>query len=204
MGADKRKKGEEAPDLIFTSALIRFAFPSNFIFLHTRSFQLPSVAFPSLSSFYILLILLSRTAPTCQKFGQFVLTNSANIKMTTPGAGHEFPPVDVSWTKRDVLLFAASIGCTVDELHFLYVRLTLLSPPKTLSPSTSTLIPPQRTTRNSTRTSSPSQPIPSSSPSSRPPQTSSTFTLAPVPPRPPPSQASPSWTPPASSTASGI
>lgn len=42
--------------------------------------------------------------------------------MSTPGAGHEFAPVDVSWLKRDVLLFAASIGCTVDELHFLYVR----------------------------------------------------------------------------------
>ncbi|TAQ88780.1 hypothetical protein B7494_g2872 [Chlorociboria aeruginascens] len=28
------------------------------------------------------------------------------------------PPVEVSWLKRDVLLFAASIGCTVDELHF--------------------------------------------------------------------------------------
>jgi hypothetical protein len=24
--------------------------------------------------------------------------------------------------KRDVLLFANSIGCTADELHFLYVR----------------------------------------------------------------------------------
>ncbi|KAH9844866.1 MaoC like domain [Teratosphaeria destructans] len=35
-------------------------------------------------------------------------------------AGHEFPPVPVSWYKRDVLLFANSIGATVDELHFLY------------------------------------------------------------------------------------
>jgi peroxisomal enoyl-CoA hydratase 2 len=25
-----------------------------------------------------------------------------------------------SWLKRDILLFANSIGCTVDELHFLY------------------------------------------------------------------------------------
>jgi hypothetical protein len=32
----------------------------------------------------------------------------------------------VSWLKRDVLLFNASIGCTADELHFLYVRLRLL------------------------------------------------------------------------------
>lgn len=37
-----------------------------------------------------------------------------------PGAGFEHPPTEVSWLKRDVLLFAASIGCTVDELHFLY------------------------------------------------------------------------------------
>lgn len=27
----------------------------------------------------------------------------------------------VSWTKRDALLFNASIGCKADELHFLYV-----------------------------------------------------------------------------------
>src|SRR5271156_229929 len=37
------------------------------------------------------------------------------------GAGHEFPTEEVSWLKRDVLLFANSIGCTADELHFLYV-----------------------------------------------------------------------------------
>ncbi|KAI0396648.1 HotDog domain-containing protein [Xylariaceae sp. FL0594] len=40
--------------------------------------------------------------------------------MGGPGAGFEYPPVDVSWLKRDVLLFANSIGCTSDELHFLY------------------------------------------------------------------------------------
>lgn len=45
--------------------------------------------------------------------------------MSDPGAGFEYPPVEVSWLKRDILLFAVSIGCTVDELHFLYVRLTL-------------------------------------------------------------------------------
>ena len=33
---------------------------------------------------------------------------------------HEFPPEAVTWLKRDVLLFARSIGATVDELHFLY------------------------------------------------------------------------------------
>lgn len=41
--------------------------------------------------------------------------------MSSPGAGHEFPPQAVSWQKRDVLLFANSIGCKADELHFLYV-----------------------------------------------------------------------------------
>jgi hypothetical protein len=38
------------------------------------------------------------------------------------GAGHKFEPYAVSWLKRDVLLFANSIGCTVDELQFIYVR----------------------------------------------------------------------------------
>ncbi|KAI1176658.1 Thioesterase/thiol ester dehydrase-isomerase [Nemania sp. FL0916] len=41
--------------------------------------------------------------------------------MSGPGAGFEYPPVEVSWLKRDALLFANSIGCTPDELHFLYV-----------------------------------------------------------------------------------
>ncbi|KAI1757082.1 HotDog domain-containing protein [Xylaria castorea] len=40
--------------------------------------------------------------------------------MSSPGAGFEYPPVEVSWLKRDVLLFANTIGCTSDELHFLY------------------------------------------------------------------------------------
>ncbi|KAI0890507.1 Thioesterase/thiol ester dehydrase-isomerase [Annulohypoxylon maeteangense] len=40
--------------------------------------------------------------------------------MSGPGAGFEYPPVPVSWTKRDVLLFANTVGCTSDELHFLY------------------------------------------------------------------------------------
>lgn len=42
--------------------------------------------------------------------------------MPDPGAGYQYPSAEVSWLKRDVLLFAASIGCTADELHFLYVR----------------------------------------------------------------------------------
>lgn len=37
-----------------------------------------------------------------------------------PGVGFEYPPAEVSWLKRDVLLFARSIGCTADELHFLF------------------------------------------------------------------------------------
>ncbi|KAK8090021.1 hypothetical protein PG997_004982 [Apiospora hydei] len=40
--------------------------------------------------------------------------------MSGPGAGFEYPPKEVSWLKRDALLFAASIGCTSDELQFLY------------------------------------------------------------------------------------
>ncbi|KAF7162401.1 hypothetical protein CNMCM6106_009375 [Aspergillus hiratsukae] len=40
--------------------------------------------------------------------------------MSGPGAGYEFPAKEVSWLKRDVLLFANSIGATADELHFLY------------------------------------------------------------------------------------
>jgi hypothetical protein len=38
-----------------------------------------------------------------------------------PGVGFEYPPFDVAWTKRDLLLFAASIGATyAKDLHFLY------------------------------------------------------------------------------------
>lgn len=42
--------------------------------------------------------------------------------MAAPGVGFEYPPTEVSWMKRDVLLFANTIGCKTDELHFLYVR----------------------------------------------------------------------------------
>ncbi|RYP76152.1 hypothetical protein DL771_001976 [Monosporascus sp. 5C6A] len=41
--------------------------------------------------------------------------------MSGPGVGFEYPRKEVSWLKRDALLFANSIGCTADELHFLYV-----------------------------------------------------------------------------------
>lgn len=41
--------------------------------------------------------------------------------MSGAGAEHESKPKDVSWTTRDLLLFAHSIGATVDELHLIYV-----------------------------------------------------------------------------------
>ncbi|RGP78823.1 hypothetical protein FLONG3_3021 [Fusarium longipes] len=40
--------------------------------------------------------------------------------MSGPGVGFEYPPVEVKWLQRDVLLFANTIGATADELHFLY------------------------------------------------------------------------------------
>ncbi len=46
--------------------------------------------------------------------------------MAAPWAGFEYPSQEVAWLKRDVLLFAHSIGCTVDELHFLYVCALLM------------------------------------------------------------------------------
>jgi hypothetical protein len=41
--------------------------------------------------------------------------------MSNPGVGFQYPSVPVTWLKRDVLLFANSIGATADELHLLYV-----------------------------------------------------------------------------------
>ncbi|KAF9876468.1 peroxisomal dehydratase [Colletotrichum karsti] len=40
--------------------------------------------------------------------------------MSGPGVGFEYPRQEVSWVKRDVLLFANTVGCTDQELHFLY------------------------------------------------------------------------------------
>ncbi|KAF7548456.1 hypothetical protein G7046_g8666 [Stylonectria norvegica] len=40
--------------------------------------------------------------------------------MSGPGVGFEYPAQEVSWLARDVLLFANTIGCTSEELHFLY------------------------------------------------------------------------------------
>jgi len=51
----------------------------------------------------------------------YLLFDEKYTKMSAPGAGHEFPAQEVSWQKRDVLLFANSIGCKADELQFLFV-----------------------------------------------------------------------------------
>ncbi|GAB7339397.1 hypothetical protein MBLNU457_6035t1 [Dothideomycetes sp. NU457] len=40
--------------------------------------------------------------------------------MPNPGEGHTYPPQPVSWTKRDLLLFASSIGVSPSSLHLLY------------------------------------------------------------------------------------
>ncbi|RMZ91714.1 hypothetical protein DV736_g1044, partial [Chaetothyriales sp. CBS 134916] len=40
--------------------------------------------------------------------------------MAGPGVGFEYPRQEVSWLKRDVLLFAVSIGSKADEPHFTY------------------------------------------------------------------------------------
>jgi peroxisomal enoyl-CoA hydratase 2 len=50
----------------------------------------------------------------------------AQNKTSGPGVGFEYPPVKVTWNKRDLLLFAYSVGCTADEIHFLYVRYCII------------------------------------------------------------------------------
>ncbi|OCL04403.1 Thioesterase/thiol ester dehydrase-isomerase [Glonium stellatum] len=46
-----------------------------------------------------------------------------------PWEGFEYPPATVAWNRRDVLLFANSIGCTTSSgLHFLYENHALFSP----------------------------------------------------------------------------
>lgn len=55
--------------------------------------------------------------------------------MSEPGAGFEYPPVEVSWLKRDVLLFANTIGATDDELHYLFVSYLYLQFLTHLTPS---------------------------------------------------------------------
>jgi hypothetical protein len=48
--------------------------------------------------------------------------------MSGPGVGFEYPKYSVAWLKRDLLLFAASIGVTEDELHFFYVNFRFSTP----------------------------------------------------------------------------
>ncbi|QKX57306.1 uncharacterized protein TRUGW13939_04418 [Talaromyces rugulosus] len=57
--------------------------------------------------------------------------------MSGPGVGFEYPRQQVSWLKRDALLFANSIGCKADELHFLYE----LHPDFAVFPSYVTILP---------------------------------------------------------------
>ena len=42
--------------------------------------------------------------------------------MATANVTYDYPPQEVSWLQRDVLLFANSIGARADEPQFLYVR----------------------------------------------------------------------------------
>lgn len=63
--------------------------------------------------------------------------------MPDPGVGFEYPRTEVSWLKRDVLLFAYSIGCTVDELHFLYE----LHPDFAVFPTYSIILPFKKTSQ---------------------------------------------------------
>lgn len=103
-----------------------------------------------------------------------------------PGVGFEFPSFEVSWMKRDLLLFANTIGATFpDELHFLYVSLSsqmvaigldcsfvlALDMPSASLPSgykQRRLSNAPSPSRNSILPSLPSPPTPSSSPSSTP------------------------------------
>ncbi|KAF3769240.1 Thioesterase/thiol ester dehydrase-isomerase [Cryphonectria parasitica EP155] len=63
--------------------------------------------------------------------------------MSGPGVGFEYPPKPVAWLKRDALLFANSIGCKPDELHFLYE----LHPDFAVFPSYSVILPFKGTTQ---------------------------------------------------------
>ncbi|KAI9757936.1 MAG: 26S proteasome regulatory subunit 6A [Chaenotheca gracillima] len=79
---------------------------------------------------------------------------------SNPGAGFEYPRHEVSWLKRDVLLFANSIGATADELHFLYE----LHPDFQVFPTYPVILPFKRTDQEVidfyARNSSSSNPIP--------------------------------------------
>jgi hypothetical protein len=77
-----------------------------------RSFQVPSGG-----------LLFSCSHPLFYKLflKQQKKTFFSTFNMSGPGVGFEYPRQQVSWLKRDALLFANSIGCKADELHFLYV-----------------------------------------------------------------------------------
>jgi peroxisomal enoyl-CoA hydratase 2 len=51
----------------------------------------------------------------------------ASFSSNPASAVYEFPPQAVSWLKRDLLLFANTIGCEKNELHFLFVSNMLLT-----------------------------------------------------------------------------
>jgi hypothetical protein len=54
---------------------------------------------------------------------RYIIREISSVNMSGPGVGFEYPRTEVSWLKRDVLLFAVSIGATAkEELHFIYVR----------------------------------------------------------------------------------
>ena len=57
------------------------------------------------------------------KSNSLPLPSHTTVIMSGPGVGFEYPRQPVTWLKRDLLLFANSIGCTADELHYLYVCL---------------------------------------------------------------------------------
>lgn len=81
------------------------------------------VSFPKLIPHTYNLLFPNNVLSTVQSSGiQFIYSIYKYISnMSGPGAGFEFKPYEVSWLKRDVLLFANTIGCTADELQFLYV-----------------------------------------------------------------------------------
>jgi hypothetical protein len=45
--------------------------------------------------------------------------------MTSQGENFQLPSTEVSWLKRDLLLFAVSIGASTDDLNFVFVSTRL-------------------------------------------------------------------------------
>jgi len=44
--------------------------------------------------------------------------------MSEPWRNFRYPSKKVSWVKRDVLLFALSVGVKADDIHLLFVRIS--------------------------------------------------------------------------------